>query len=167
VQKTDKFCPKKALVATGPVSAKLGSPALTEAGTAPCNPFLQVWNGGKGKLWFFFTTNATHQCAGLRTGQTAAYPATVKQVGKNLVTNVPLPPDVSTSVANHANFYGSLLVEKLTFSKTTIKKGGKTYGFQSSFACKHGKRPYSVSFTAVSGSQKETKTVSDSATCSK
>ena len=53
--KSDTFCPKKALIATGPVNAILGDNTLQGAGTA-CNPFLHVWNGGGGKLWFFFTT---------------------------------------------------------------------------------------------------------------
>jgi len=78
--KTDSFCPKKALVATGPVNAVLGDNTLTGAGT-PCNPFLHVWNGGKGKLWFFFTTGGKYQCATLHTGDTNAYPGTVKQQG--------------------------------------------------------------------------------------
>jgi hypothetical protein len=167
VQGSDSFCPKKALVATGPVDSWLGGTTLSAASAIPCHPFLHVWNGGHGTLWFFFTTDPNHQCAGLRTGQTAAYPGHIKQHGKNMVTDVPLPPDVSTSVANQPNFYGSLVNEALTFSKTTVKKGKKIYGFQSSFACKKGKRPYSVAFTAVDGAQRETKTVSGSARCSK
>jgi hypothetical protein len=153
--KTDSFCPPKALVATGPVNAVLGDPTLTGPGT-PCNPFLHVWNGGKGKLWFFFTTGGKYQCAGIHTGDTNAYPGFIKQVGKNQVTDVPLPPFVSTKVAGVPNFYGSLLREVLTYKK----------GFQSSVGCKSGKRPYSVSFTAVSPAGTETKVVKGSAKCS-
>ena len=50
------------------------------------------------------------------------------------------------------NFYGSLIKEVLTFKK----------GFNSSVACKGGKRPYSVAFTAVGPSGKQTKTVKGS-----
>jgi hypothetical protein len=153
--KTDSFCPKKALVATGPVNAVLGDNTLTGTGT-PCNPFLHVWNGGKGKLWFFFTTGGKYQCATLHTGDTNAYPGTVKQKGANQVTDVPLPPFVSTKVAGVPNFYGSLIKEVLTFTK----------GFNSSVGCKNGKRPYSVSFTAVGPQGKQTKVVKGSAKCS-
>jgi hypothetical protein len=153
--KTDSFCPKKALVATGPVNAVLGNPTLKGAGT-PCNPFLHVWNGGKGKLWYFFTTGGQYQCATVHTGDTNAYPGFVKQVGPNQVTDVPLPPFVSTKVAGVPNFYGSLIKEVLTFKK----------GFNSAVGCKGGKRPYSVAFTAVSTAGKETKVVKGSAKCS-
>jgi hypothetical protein len=153
-RKTDTFCPKKALVATGSVNALLGATDLTLAGT-PCNPGLDVWNGGKGKLWFFFTTDATHQCGALHTGDTNAYPGTVKQQGKNQVTNVPLPPFVSTAVAGHTGLYGSLIKQVLNWKK----------GVNSSFACKGGKRPYSVQFTATSTAGSETKTVKGSTKC--
>ena len=79
--KTDSFCPKKALIATGPVNAILGDNTLTGAGT-PCNPFLHVWNGGGGKLWFFFTTGGKYQCAGLHTGDTNAYPGYRQAAGQ-------------------------------------------------------------------------------------
>jgi hypothetical protein len=164
-KKTDSFCPAKALVATGPVNALLGSPDLTTAGSA-CNPFLHVWNAGGGKLWFFFTTSAKYACLGLKTGDTAPYPGTIKQVGKNMVSDVPLPPDVSTKVANQPNFYGSLIKEVLTYKNLTTKVHGKTVGLTQSIGCKNGKRPWTVQFTAVSGSTKETKTVSGSAKCS-
>jgi hypothetical protein len=149
-QRTDSFCPKKALVATGPVNAKVGDTTLNGPGS-PCNPFLHVWNGGKGKLWFFFTTGGPYQCFGLKTGATAAYPGFVRQQGKYEVTDVPLPPDVSTNVAG-IGLYGSLIREVLTFKNTTIKKGGKTYALNASVGCQNGKRPYSVSFTATTPS---------------
>jgi hypothetical protein len=164
VKKGDSFCPKNALVATGPVNALLGGTDLTKAG-AQCNPFLHVWNAGGGKLWYFFTTGGRFQCAGLTTGQTAAYPGFIKKQGKNLVTDVPLPPDVSTKVANQPNLYGSLIKEALTFRKLTTKVKGKTVGFTSSVGCKSGKRPFSVAFTAVSGSARETKVVTGSVPC--
>jgi hypothetical protein len=164
VRKTDSFCPSKALIATGPVTAKLTSPKLTAS--APCDPFLHVWNGGGHTQWFFFTTGGSHQCGSLHTGDTQAYPATTSQQGKNLVINVPLPSYVSTAVAHHPGLYGSLIAETLSYRKLTTKVNGKTVGYVSSVGCLHGKRPWSVQFTAVSGSTKESKTVSGSARCS-
>jgi hypothetical protein len=163
-RKTDTFCPKKALVATGSVQALLGGTDLSKQGAA-CDPGLDVWNGGKGKLWFFFTTSATHQCGSLHTGDTNAYPGTVKRQGKYLVTNVPLPPFVSTAVAGHQGLYGSLIKQVLTFKNTTIKRGGKSYPLNASVGCQKGKRPWSVSFTATSTSGSETKVVKGSTKC--
>ncbi len=162
-RKTDNFCPKKALVATGPVTSKVGDTTLNGPGS-PCDPFLHVWNGGKGKLWFFFTTGGPYQCFGLKTGATAAYVGNVKEQGKYMVTNVPLPPDVSTNVAG-IGLYGSLIKEVLTFKNLTTKVHGKTVGINSSFACKGSKRPYSVSFTATSSAGSETKVVTGNAKC--
>ena len=153
--KSDSFCPKKALIATGPVKSVLGDPTLTGPG-APCNPFLHVWNGGHGKLWFFFTTGGTYQCGTLKTGDANAFPGFVKQQGMNQVIDEPQPPFVSTKVAGVPDLYGSLINQVLTFKK----------GFDSSVACKGGKRPYSVAFTAVGPSGKQTKTVTGSSKCS-
>jgi hypothetical protein len=163
-QKSDSFCPKKALVATGPVNSVLGDSTLTGPGT-PCNPFLHVWNGGHGTLWFFFTTGGQYQCAGLKTGATNAYAGHISQHGKYMVTDVPLPPDVSTSVANIPGFYGSLIKEVLTFKNLTTKVHGKKVGFNESVACKGKKRPYSVSFTAQTPSGSQTSVVKGDAKC--
>lgn len=163
--KFDAACPKGSQVATGQVQSILGPPTLAKPGTN-CNPQLHVYNAGKGKLWFFFTTRSGTDCNGLTTGATAPYPGTIKQQGKYLVTDVPLPPDISTKVAGHNNLYGSLITETIQWKKLTTKVKGKTVGFESSVACLHGKRPYSQSFTATNGSGvTETKTVSGSAKC--
>ena len=53
-----------------------------------------------------------------------------------MVTDVPLPPEVSTSVAGHKGLYGSLIREVLTFRKLTTKVNGKTVGFNSSVAAR-------------------------------
>jgi len=161
--KYDGNCPKAAEVATGSVSALLGDPTLNPANRISCKPGLDIWNAGGGKLWFFFTAASATQCAGLTTGATAPYPGTVKQSGKNLVIDVPLPPDVSTKVANHANFYGSLINEKVTYKKATYKG----HPLFASVGCKGSKRPFSVAFTAVatSSSPKVKQTVSGSAKC--
>jgi hypothetical protein len=164
VQKSDSFCPKGALVATGPVNSLLGDSTLQGMGT-PCNPFLHVWNGGHGTLWFFFTPGGQFQCAGLKTGATAAYAGHISQHGKYMVTDVPLPPDVSTSVANIPNFYGSLIKEVLTFKNLKTKFHHKTIGINSSTGCLKGKRPTIVQFTATTPTGSQTETVKGSSKC--
>ncbi len=148
----DNTCPKGALVATGRVHSLLGGPNLGDATATACNPYLDIWNGGPGKLWFFFVTHSALDCGGLTTGATAPYLGKVKEVGKNMVVDVSLPPDISTKVANHNGLYGSLIQESLTYKK----------GFQSSIGCKSGKRPYSVKYTAFSV---PTVTVKGTASC--
>src|SRR5947209_4237438 len=77
-------------------------------------------------------------------------------VDNNLVTDVPLPPDVSTKAGGLTGVYGSLIKEALTFKKLSTKVKGKTVGFNESFACKKGKRPYVVQYTSVRNGVKET-----------
>jgi hypothetical protein len=138
----DKACPKGSLIASGPVHALLGpanDPSMSKG--TNCNPFLHVYNGGPKTQVFFFTTDATHQCAGLRTGATAPYDGHISYKGKNMVVNVPLPPDISNKVANQPGLYGSLITETLIWPKSTH--------YTSSVACGKGhKRPYSVQYTA-------------------
>ncbi len=161
--KFDGNCPKGAEIATGSVHAFIGGPTLSQSGATACDPGLDVWNAGGGKAWYFFTAKSAQQCGGLTTGQTAPYPGTMKVVGKNLVLNVPLPPDVSTKVANHTGLYGSLVSESISLKKTSYK--GKP--LIASVACKGSKRPYSVAFTAVpgAGSAGVTQTVTASGKC--
>jgi hypothetical protein len=165
--KWDKVCPKKSLVATGPVRALLGPATDLKAKGSPCNPFLHVYNGGGGKLVFFFVIiPPKYTCATLQTGASAPWIGHVKQVGNNLVTDDPLPPDVSTKAGNLTGVYGSLIKEVLTYKNLTTKVKGKTVGFHESFACKNGKRPYVVQFTAVNHGVKETpQRVAGSAKC--
>jgi hypothetical protein len=164
VNRSDSFCPHMALVASGPLSAQLGDPTLVGP-SPPCKSFLHVWNGGRGKLWLFLTTDARHRCGSLHTGDTAAFPATIKRVGQDEVVNVRLPADVSTAVASIPGLYGSLVKGALTFRKLTTKVKGKTVGFNESFACQDGKRSYSVQFTAATSSGPETQTIRGSAKC--
>lgn len=161
--KYDGNCPKAAEVATGTVDAEIGGPTLDPTKAISCKPGLDVWNGGGGKLWYFFTAASPTQCGGLTTGQTAPYPGTVKQSGKNLVMDVPLPPDVSTKVANHTGLYGSLIAEKVAFKKTAYKG----HPLLASVGCKGSKRPYTVAYSAVASasSPKVTQSVSGSGKC--
>ncbi len=165
--KSDKQCPTLSKFATGHVQSKLGDPTLSQSNRTPCNPDLDVFNGrGKGKLWFFFTTHSALQCAGLTTGATAPYPGTVSQQGKYQVTNIPLPADISTRVANQPNFYGSLIHETLAWPKLKTKVKGKIVYNTVSVGCLKGKRPWTITFySTTNGSNSFKQSVSGSAKC--
>lgn len=170
IEKGPKYnlnCPKGSEVASGFVNSELGGPTLSKSAAVACNPDLVVYNGGGGKEFYFFTAPTPTACHGLTTGATAPYVGTVAQSGKNLVTNVPLPPDVSTKVANIPDEYGSLIKESIKVSALSTKVHGKTVYSQASVACNGGNRPYSVAFTAVesASSPKVTQTVKGSAKC--
>jgi hypothetical protein len=168
----NKACPKGSLVASGPVSSVLGPDTNLLGGPGnsnPCHPFLSVYNGGKGLMVYFFSVTPQapgHVCVGLKTGAAAPYFGRVKQVGKSLVQDVVLPPDVST-MAGGLPAYGSLIAETLQWRKLTTNVHGKTVGFQSSIGCKNGKRPWSVAYTSVNQGVKQAPiTVSGSVKCS-
>jgi hypothetical protein len=162
---TDANCPKGALVAKGSIKAILGSSTdFTATGTVgPCNPVLDVWNAGQGKLAFFFVPAASgpHAClgGGIKVGQVGPYPGTYKQSGKNLVVDVPIPMTVTST---SQGLVGSLAEETLNWKPQTIK------GVTSivSVACQGNKRPYTNSFTAsLPGVPAQTVKVSGSAPC--
>lgn len=146
--KWNNVCPKGSLVATGFVDAALTSPASNLAGPgAPCHLGLWVYNGGPGKLTFFFTTTPA-QCDGLTTGDAAPWLGTVHQAGKYLVTDVPEPADVSYNAGN-VGLFGSLQKEVLHFRRMTVKKGKKIYPYIESFGCLKRTRPYTITYTAT------------------
>jgi hypothetical protein len=167
--KWNAVCPKGSLVATGTVTAALTSPSANLAGPgSPCNLGLWVYNGGKGKLVFFFTTTPA-QCDGLATGAAAPWLGTVSQAGKYLVTNVPEPPDVSYNAGN-VGLFGSLETEVLHFKKMSVKKNGKIYPFIESIGCTKKSRPYTITYTATtsntpSAANESSGTVTGSASC--
>ena len=163
----DKACPKGSMIASGPVNALLGpaSDPSQSKGT-PCNPLLHVYNGGPKTQVFFFTTDAQHQCGGLPTGATAPYDGHISYKGKTLVVDVPLPPTVSTKVANIPNEYGSLIGETLTFPIASKDAKGKTLHYSNAVACKKHKRAWSVQYTAQTyNGGSETQTVKGSDKC--
>lgn len=165
---SDTVCPKGAEVASGGITAILGPVADQSAsapGTAPCDPALHVWNAGPGKLVFFFVDSSPATCAGLTTGAVPPFSGTVKTVGKTLVMDLPVPAYVSFPLTG---VEGSLTGENLHFLKATTKVKGKTVDAIASVACKKGKRPYSVTFTAESGpgGQMQSGTVSGTSKCS-
>jgi hypothetical protein len=164
--KNDNVCPKKALVASGAIEATLQG----TGGTAlPCTPNLNVWNGGQGKLSYFFRTEGSHQCGGLQTGSTPPYPGTYKMQGKYFTSDVKIPDAINYPVAS---LTGLLSHEHLFFRSQTTKVKGKKYISQASVACKKGKRPWSVTvltapFGSTTSTPSQTSTTSDSASCSK
>jgi hypothetical protein len=168
--KSDSGCPKGALVATGSITATLGPLSDTSAtapGTAPCNPLLDVWNGGQGKVVYFFVDKGSHICANgaIPTGFVGPFEGTIKTVGKNLVMNTPIPQAVSFPLSG---VEGSLTTETLHWLKVTKKLGnGKTVAYGASVGCKNGSRPYSVTFTAENGGEQQSGTVSGTQKCSK
>ncbi len=152
---TDAKCPKGALVATGAITATLGlesNQSTSAPGQLSCNPLLDAWNGGQGKIVFFFVEKgASHQCAGgaLSTGGIQPFVGTFKTVGKNLVLNTPIPSKVSFPLPGYE---GSLTGYALNWKNLSTKlKNGKTVHYSASVACKGGARPYSVEFSAETG----------------
>lgn len=165
----DSKCPKGALVAKGAITAVLGSATNFTASASACDPALDVWNGGQGKLVFFFVDTPTHPCLGgaLHTGQVGPYPATYKQQGKYLLVNVPIPSFVNYPLGP-GNLAGSLTGEHLAWRPSTAKlKNGKTVYSIASVACQGKKRPYTITFNATlpTTGQSETVSVSKSGAC--
>jgi len=162
----DTGCPKGAEVATGYITASIGSKSNFAASGTPCDPLLDVWNSGQGKLTFFFVDTPTHQCVAgaITTGKVGPYPATYKNVGKNLVVDVPIPTYVDFPLPGVA---GSLETEHLVWKASTTKVKGKTVASIASVACSGSKRPYSQSFKAnlPTTNSTKSKTVSGSAAC--
>ena len=154
-------CPSGSVIGTGRVSSLLGPAQDPSAKGTACNPYLNVFNGGPKTQVFYFFTKSASDCAGLTTGATAPYDGHISYNGANAVINVPLPPDISTKVANQPNLYGSLISQTVIYPK---KVAGKTY--MASMACKGHKRPWAIQFTAhlYSGGN-ETQTVTGSSKC--
>jgi hypothetical protein len=166
--KSDTVCPKGAKVARGSITAVLGNKNdFSPAGGPPatCDPNLDVWNSGQGKLTFFFVDTPSHQClsGALSTGDVGPYPATVKRKGKNLVVDVPIP----TYVDFPSGLAGSLESEHLVWLKHTTNVKGKTVASIASTGCSKGKRPYSTTFTSTlpTSGAKAVSTLTGSAPC--
>lgn len=165
---SDTSCPKGALIATGSITAILGptaDPSTTDPNQIPCNPLLHAWNGGAGKVVFFFVDQGSHTCGPIQTGAVPPFVGTAKTVGKTLVMNTPIPSYVSFPING---IEGSLTSETLHYLKVSKKAKGKTAYYTASTGCKKGKRPYSVTFTAESGpgAAQQSSTVSGTQKCS-
>ena len=97
---SDTGCPKGALVASGSITAapRTGErPECVCARPLPCDPLLDVWNAGQGKVVYFFVDQGSHTLRRRRRPdrRRRPFPGTVKTVGKNLVMNTPIPSYVS------------------------------------------------------------------------
>jgi hypothetical protein len=179
--KSPKFyqgCPKGSLIASGRVHSLLGGPNLStnpnnvdangKKGSpgAPCAPYLNVYNGGQNLQNFFFFVKTGTDCAGLKTGASDPWKGTITESGGYAVETVNLPPDISTEAGKLPGVYGSLINEVLNYKQLNTKVKGKTRGYNEVVGCKSGKRPWSITFTAInSAGTKETKTVSGAAKC--
>jgi hypothetical protein len=166
--KSDSGCPIGALIATGSITAIVGptnDQAIGAPGTASCNPILHAWNGGPGKVVFFFVDKLpSHGCYNglITTGTVGPFVGKVTVSGKNLIMDTPIPPSVSFPVSG---LEGSLTSQTLHFLPLTKKVNGKTVAFNQSIGCKSGKRTYSVAFTANLNGQSQTDNVSASQKC--
>jgi hypothetical protein len=168
--KSDAGCPKGALVASGYIHAEVGNPKDFTTAATPCNPALDVWNSGAGKLTYFFVDTPAHNCngLGLKTGSTGPYPSTIKTQGKFLISDTPIP----SFVGRPLGLAGSLLVEHLVFTHQSKKVKGKTVQSLTTVGCQGTKRPYSETLTANLpdpttglGGTTQTATVSHTAPC--
>jgi len=169
---TDAGCPKGAEVATGYITATLGSSTNFKAPGQACDPQLDVWNAGPGQLVFFFVDTPTHQCLGgaLHTGQVGPYKATLRRQGRYLVLNVPIPTFVDYPLGTAGGLAGSLETEHLVWRRATVKVHGKAIPLLASVACQGHTRPYSQRFTATLPSSSgpgitQTATISHKAPC--
>lgn len=147
---SDSSCPKGALLATGYITAVVGSPTNfvpSDPTAFNCDPDLDVWNSGGGHLTYFFVDTLTHLCGPLKTGSVGPYPGSMKQVGKNLVVDTPIPSFVNRPLGGA--LAGSLETEHLVWAKSSKTSKGKTVPVLQSVACKSGKRPWSVAYTAT------------------
>lgn len=172
----NKVCPKGSQVGGGPTEAALIPSTTPTASGSPCHPYLFVYNGGQGKQTFFYTETPyapgpQYTCANgaVSTGSAAAYTGTYKNVGKQWIFNLVVPPAESTMAGGLAGVYASLIKLDVQFPKLTKKVKGKTVAYGESFACLKGKRPYSTTFTAQNyqgqSPSTQTTTVKGSAKC--
>jgi len=152
-------CNKRALVASGWITAQLGTATNFTPQGLNCDPVLYVWNAGHRKLTFFFETTKTHQCLGgqITTGQTPAFTGTYRQKGSNLLVTIPVP----RAVTHIGPYLASVSSEHLVW-RSTMAKGHHDI---LSTGC-HGKRHYSYTFSASAPNQpNETKTIRGAARC--
>jgi hypothetical protein len=169
--KSDTACPKGAMLASGSITAVIGSQTdftPSDPTAFRCDPLLHVWNGGGGKLVYFFVDTApgtAHDCGNgvVTTGGVGPYAGTRKQQGKYLVIDTPIPDYVNRPLG----LAGSLETEHLKWFNLSTKVKGKKVGVLQSVGCQKGKRPYSVAFTATlpTTNTTETKTVNGKQSC--
>jgi hypothetical protein len=161
----DTGCPKQALVASGYINASLGSPSNPAASAgAACDPDLDVWNGGSGKLVFFFVEQGAHQCLGgaLHTGQVGPWTGSYKQAGSNLDVTIPVPNTVDYPLGLNGGQVGSLSKEYLDWKSQSMNGN---YDIET-LGCS-GQRAYTFGFsaTALTGGAAQSASTSGKASC--
>jgi hypothetical protein len=160
----DTGCPKTAEIATGYINAEIGSATDPTAAGSACDPQLDVWNGGPGKLIFFFVDTASHSCLGgaLHTGQVPPWTATYKQAGANLNVTIPIPNTVDYPLGVSGGEVGSLSKEYLAWKSQTVNGTPDI----TSTACT-GKRAFTFGFqaSAIGSTSSEAGSVSGKAAC--
>jgi hypothetical protein len=167
--KSDAGCPKKAMAASGYLTAVIGptsGQSQNAQGTGTCDPLLHVWNGGGGELVFFLIEQPpNHECAGgaITTGAVPPWEGRVSYRGKFIVLDLPIPRSVSFPLSGiEASFERSFL--KWVNGSTEVH-GRKIHDI-TSIGCRNAQRPYSVSFTSEeAGGAPQTDTVTGRQAC--
>ncbi len=131
---SDSVCPKASNVGHGEIKAYLG-PDGDKTQNAQCTKQLTVYNSGAGKS-VLFATGDPAQCAGV--GYLAPIPMTSKTSGTTTTMGFVFPDNISHPLPGLSGAFQSFT---LSFTKSAVKKGGKTYSYLSSTGCK-GKRGF-------------------------
>jgi hypothetical protein len=147
----DTGCPRRARLATGYINADIGSTMdFAKAGEA-CDPAIDMWNAGPGKIVVFLVATPQHVCLGgqLHTGGVPPYPASYTTRGNNLVINNPVPETANFPVGKTGGLVSSFQLEHLVWTpQMTTVKGKHVYSI-TSVGCRAGKRPYQTKFSAT------------------
>ena len=166
----DTVCPRRARLASGYITAEIGSETNFAAAGTACDPAVDFWNGGPGKITIFNVTSPRHQCLGgaLHTGAVPPYSASYRMHGKNLVIDNPVPNSTSFPLGPTGGLVGSLQTEHIVWSSQTATVKGRHVASISSVGCQGSKRPIQTTFTATfppAGPAKETNTLRTFAPC--
>ena len=151
----DTVCPKGALVATGAITAILGRRRsdLQRAGPAAVRPAPRRLERRAGQARVLLRRPGHHPHVPRRRDQDRAasgrIPATYQAVGKNLVMDTPIP-NVRVVPAHRGRGLAHERDAELEEPEHEAQER-QDRALRASVACKGGKRPYSVTFTAESG----------------
>ena len=155
-------CPEGSLIGTGTIDSLLGPSNDPSAAGTPCHVNLNVFNGGPTTQVFYLWTQSASDCGGLTTGATPPFDSEITYSGSTAVVNLPLPPDVSTEVANLPGLYGSVTSEDVSYSPTVE---GKIY--MANVVCQGEQPLWAITLTAQQyDGTSDTQTVPGSGACS-
>ena len=166
----DTVCPRRAKLASGYINAVIGNETNFAVPGAACDPAVDFWNAGPGKLAVFNVANPRHQCLGgqLHTGAVPPYSASYRMQGKNLVIKNSVPDTVSFPLGLTGGLVGSVEMEHVVWSSQTATMKGRHVASISSVGCRGSRRPVQTTFTATlppAGPTRETKALRSSAPC--